>query len=214
MNVFDLTRGLPEEALSAAERALEGGELVVFPTDTVYGVAARPDISGATLKLFEAKRRPRDLTLPVLNAGLREAESVAAFDGRARLLATRFWPGGLTMVLPRRPPARAWYLGQERETVGVRVPAHDIALALLKRTGPLAVTSANLSGEPTPADCRGVRTTLGEAVAVYLCAGPRSGRPSTVVDLTGSEPIIRREGDVAAAVIRTALAAEEVRRRR
>jgi L-threonylcarbamoyladenylate synthase len=221
MNFFDLTRGLSEEGLPAAERALEGGELVVLPTDTVYGVAARPDISGATSRLFEAKRRPRDLTLPVLNAELREAESVAAFDDRARLLATRFWPGGVTIVLPRTRVARAWDLGGEVETVGVRIPAHGIALAILERTGPLAVTSANLSGQPTPPDCEGVRRALGEAVAVYLCAGECAGTPSTVVDVTGPTVRIMREGSVRAADIMAALepgsgssAAEDAGRRR
>ncbi|HKX24756.1 MAG TPA: L-threonylcarbamoyladenylate synthase, partial [Actinomycetota bacterium] len=179
------------------------------------------DISGATSNLFEAKRRPRDLTLPVLNAELREAESVAAFDDRARLLATRFWPGGVTIVLPRTPAARVWDLGGEVETVGVRIPAHDIALAILERTGPLAVTSANLSGQPTPPDCEGVRRALGEAVAVYLCAGECAGTPSTVVDVTGPTVRIMREGAVRAADIMAALepgsgssAAEDAGRRR
>jgi L-threonylcarbamoyladenylate synthase len=221
MNVFDVTRRDPAEGLTAAKEALDRGELVVLPTDTVYGVAARPDISGATSKLFEGKRRPRDLTLPVLNAELREAESVAAFDDRARLLATRFWPGGVTIVLPRTPAARIWELGEEVETVGVRIPAHDIALALLERTGPLAVTSANLSGEPTPPDCEGVRGALGDAVAVYLCAGECAGTPSTVVDLTGPTVRIIREGAVRAADIAAVLepgsgssAAEDAGRRR
>jgi L-threonylcarbamoyladenylate synthase len=201
MSVFDVTRKDPGEALTAAEEALDRGELVVLPTDTVYGVAAKPDLAGATGRIFDAKRRPEDLTLPVLAHSARAAEVVADVDDRARLLANRFWPGGLTMVLPRRPSARAWHLGEERETVGVRVPAHDIALAILERTGPLAVTSANLSGQPTPPDCEGVRRALGETVAVYLCAGECAGTPSTVVDLSGPRIRITREGAVRAADI-------------
>lgn len=221
MSVFDVTRTDPDEALTAAEEALDRGELVVLPTDTVYGVAARPGLTGATGRVFDAKRRPADLTLPVLAHSARAAEAVAEFDDPARLLATKFWPGGLTIVLPRTSAARAWELGGEEETVGVRLPAHGIARALLERTGPLAVTSANISGEPTPPDCEGVRRALGEAVSVYLCAGECAGTPSTVVDLTGRTVRITREGAVRAADIAAALergsgssAAEDAGRRR
>jgi L-threonylcarbamoyladenylate synthase len=205
MNVFDLSRPPSEEAFAAAEAALADGELVVLPTDTVYGVAAHPDVRGATDRIFDAKRRPADLSLPVLAPSARAAEAVAEFDDRARLLATRFWRGGLTIVLPRQPSARGWYLGDEWETVGVRVPAHDIDLALLERTGRLAVTSANLSGEPTPLDCEGVQGALGEAVAVYLCAGECVGTPSTVVDLTGPDLKVLRHGVVPAEDLEAAL---------
>lgn len=221
MNVFDVTRTDPAEGMRAAEEALARGELVVLPTDTVYGVAARPDLAGATGRVFDAKRRPADLSLPVLAHSAQAAEAVAEFDDRARFLATRFWPGGVTIVLPRMPAARAWDLGGEVETVGVRVPAHDVTLALLERTGPLAVTSANLSGQPTPPDCEGVRRALGEAVSVSLCAGTCAGTPSTVVDLTGPTVRITREGAVRADDIMDALergsgssAAEEAGRRR
>ena len=205
MNVFDLTRTDPGEALAAAEQALDRGELVVLPTDTVYGLAARPDAAGATHLLFEAKRRPRDLTLPVLVHDRPTAESVAAFDHRARVLADRFWPGGLTIVLPRARAARGWELGEESESIGVRVPAHDVALEVLERAGPLAVTSANRSGEPTPVECEGVQAALGDAVAVYLCAGRREGQPSTLVDLTDREVRILRRGAIGAADVEAAL---------
>ena len=195
--VFEL-RGSEELPLRRVEEVLAAGEVVVFPTDTVYGLASRPDIPGATARLFETKRRPRDLTLPVLAAGPEDAAGVAMFDARAWALAGRYWPGGLTIVLPRAPRARDWDLGTEKETVGVRVPDHAIALALLTRTGPLAVTSANRSGEPTPATCDGIRASLGDLVAVYLCAGLAPGAvPSTVVDLTGTEARVLREGPIA-----------------
>jgi tRNA threonylcarbamoyl adenosine modification protein (Sua5/YciO/YrdC/YwlC family) len=188
----------PDELpLNAAEEALAAGEAVVFPTDTVYGLAGRPDIPGATDRLFEMKQRPRDLTLPLLAAGPEDASGVAVFDDRAWALSGPFWPGGLTMVLPRTSRALAWDLGAEAETVGVRVPDHAVARALLARTGPLAVTSANRSGDPTPSTCSGVRESLGELVAVYLCSGEASGIvPSTVVDLTGAETRVLREGSV------------------
>jgi L-threonylcarbamoyladenylate synthase len=198
--VFEVA-GDPEEGLEAAERALRQGQLAVFPTDTVYGLGARPDLPSATAGIFEAKRRPPHLTLPVLAAGIDQAAGVATLDQRARALAERFWPGGLTVVLPRAEASREWDLGAERDTVGVRIPDHEVALALLRRTGPLAVTSANRSGQPTPATCAGVRRALGEAVAVYLCADGSVGgaSASTVVDLTGEAPRILRGGAIPAA---------------
>lgn len=186
------------DALNAAERALENGGCVVFPTDTVYGVGARPDIAGATDRLFEVKARPRDLTLPVLVAGTSDAEALAAFDDRAMALAHEYWPGGITLVLPRKRASLSWDLGEHRDTIGLRVPALGLAVALLATTGPLAVTSANRSGRPTPETCKGVRKELGDGVDVYICGDdPTNGvRPSTVVDLTGEDPRIVRSGVV------------------
>lgn len=194
--VFHLV--VPEEpALRAAEKALDGGELIVLPTDTVYGLAARPDNPLATEKLFEAKRRPKDLTIPVLVPDADDAADVATLDERGLALAAEFWPGGLTMILPRSAVSKAWSLGAATETVGVRVPDQDVTLALLARCGPLAVTSANISGRPTPARCEEVRAELGEDVSVYLCAGQAPGGiPSTIIDLTGERPVILREGAI------------------
>jgi L-threonylcarbamoyladenylate synthase len=205
MNVFDVERSIADDPLATAERALARGELVALPTDTVYGVGALPDVAGSTARLFAAKRRPQELALPVLCADSTQAAVVAAFDDRARALAERFWPGGLTIVLPRTKVAMNWDLGHESRTVGVRVPAHPVALALLERAGPLAVTSANVSGEPTPPECHGVRASLGDAVAVYLCAGRCAGSPSTVVDLSGPDVRVIRAGAVGGADIRAAL---------
>jgi L-threonylcarbamoyladenylate synthase len=183
------------DPFAGAVQALARGELVVLPTDTVYGLAARPQLPEATARLFEAKGRSRDLTLPVLLADRDGAGLVGTLDDRARRLAERFWPGPLTLVLKRTDRSAAWDLGDERGTIGVRVPDHDRTRALLAETGPLAVTSANMSGEPTPPDCDGVRSVLGDAVAVYLCDDPRPpGPPSTVLDLTGPDPRVLREG--------------------
>jgi L-threonylcarbamoyladenylate synthase len=197
---------MADSDVAAAASALGRGELVVLPTDTVYGVAARPDIPGATGRIFDTKRRPRGLTLPLLCAATAQVEDVASMDGRARVLARRFWPGGLTMVLPRTERSRAWDLGEERATVGVRIPAHRIARALLELTGPLAVTSANRSGEPTPDDCDGVRVALGNAVAVYLCEGHTGGVASTVIDLTRPAVRVLRHGAIPATDVMAALA--------
>ena len=178
-----------------AVEALHKGELVVLPTDTVYGVAARPDLSEATARLFEAKGRPRDLNLPVLVPDPGVAARVGLLDDRALRLADAFWPGGLTVVVRRTEDARRWDLGEERETVGVRVPDHPVTGDILREAGPLAVTSANRSGEPTASTCHGVRAALGETVAVYVCDDTRPpGPPSTVIDLTGRDPRVLRQG--------------------
>lgn len=201
--------GRAREALDAAERALASGEAVVLPTDTVYGVGARPDLPEATDRIFQLKRRPRDLTLPILVASPVEAAAVAELDGRAIRLAERFWPGAVTLVLARTRESRGWDLGARRDTVGVRVPAHPVATALLARVGPLAVTSANRSGRPTPTTCIGVRGELGEEVAVYVCAlAPLEPVPSTVVELLGPEPRVLRAGAVSAEEISRTLSGD------
>jgi L-threonylcarbamoyladenylate synthase len=182
-----------EDAVTATTR----GELVVFPTDTVYGLGTRPDDAAATARLFAAKRRPRDLELPVLVASFDQARRVGAFDERAERLVGAFWPGALTLIVPRAEAALGWDLGGGPATVGVRMPHHVLALALLASAGPLAVTSANRSGEPTPSDCDGLVRAFGDLVAVYLCQPePPAGAPSTVLDVTGPEPRLVREGAV------------------
>ncbi len=188
--------------------AAAAGRLVILPTDTVYGIGTRPDDPSATARLFAAKGRPRDLSLPVLVASRGTAEEIAAFDERALVLAWRFWPGALSLVLPRTDRSRGWDLGRERDTIAVRMPRHALALAVLARTGPLAVTSANRSGEPTPATCEGLQEVFGDAVAVYLCQDePASGRPSTVVDLSGDRVRVVRRGAVAEREIFAAIGA-------
>lgn len=197
---------MSDPILEAAEAALGGG-LVVLPTDTVYGIGTRPDDPRATARLFEAKGRPRDLDLPVLVASRALAEEIAVVDDRARALAGRFWPGQVSLVLARTERSGGWDLGESRTTIALRVPHHPLALALLALTGPLAVTSANRSGEPTPDTAEGLREVFGDAVEVYLCEeAPLGGRPSTVVDLTGPQLCIVRAGAVAEDELREALA--------
>jgi L-threonylcarbamoyladenylate synthase len=183
--------------LSDAAAAIRRGELIVFPTDTVYGIGTRPDDPAATARLFEAKRRPRDLELPVLVATAVAARAVAAFDERAERLAAALWPGPLTLVLLRGADASAWDLGGDPGTVGVRAPHHPLALALLGDTGPLAVTSANLSGRPPADTCDELEALFGDRVGVYLCEEVPLGRVvSTVLDLAHGAARILREGSV------------------
>ena len=191
-----------EEAAAAAL----SGRLIVLPTDTVYGIGTRPDDPAATARLFEAKGRPRSLELPVLVASVAEARRVGAFDERAERLAGRLWPGGLTLVLPRTEASMTWDLGEDPATIAVRIPHHPMALAVLSRTGPLAVTSANRSGEPTPETCEELESVFGDRVSVYLCEErPLAGRPSTVVDLTGPGLRVLRSGAVDEQAVRGAL---------
>lgn len=201
-----MTAGAPSDPIAEAVAATLAGELVVLPTDTVYGLGTRPDDPTATGKLFLAKRRGRDLQLPVLVATRALGEEVARFDERARSLAGRFWPGPLSLVMRRSERSRAWDLGGDDTTIAVRVPHHPVALAVLARAGPLAVTSANLSGDPTPTEPDALRSVFGAAVAVYLCQeGFRPGRPSTVVDLTGDPPRVLRKGAIEARMLAEAL---------
>ena len=196
------------DPIAEAAEALARGELVVFPTDTVYGLAARPDDAAATQRLFAVKGRSHDLPLPILAGSLAAAHVVAQFDERAELLAAA-WPGPITLVLPRAADTLGWSLGGDGRTVAVRIPKHPLALALLARSGPLAVTSANRSGAPPLEDAEALAAVFDEEVAVYLCQdGPLAGAASTVVDLMAAEPRILRTGALSAADIARFLAGE------
>ena len=194
-------------ALYEAASALDAGGLVVLPTETVYGIACRPDLPEATDRLFAAKQRPGTLNLPILAASAAEAWLVGVRSDQAERLADRFWPGPLTLVLKRTDRSRAWRLGERQQSVGVRVPDHPIAMALLRRTGSLAVTSANLSGQPPLADRASIEATFAAAASVVLVlppdGTPAEGASSTVVDLTQAlgmgglaQPLVLREGPI------------------
>ena len=181
----------------AAQAALEG-KLVVFPTDTVYGLGTHPDDAAATGRIFEAKQRSRDLTLPVLVPTTATAHDVALFDERAEALAAGFWPGALTLVLARSDASRAWDLGGDEHTIGVRLPAHPLSRAVLESAGPLAMTSANRSGEEPATTCEELRNVFGDLVEIYLCEQvPLERAASTVLDLAHGDAKVLRAGDIA-----------------
>ena len=196
----------PPAALEAATKALADALPVAIPTDTVYGLAVDPFRPGATDRLFAVKRRPHVVNLPLLVAHVDQALSVAtAVPDGALALMERFWPGPLTIVLPSRPDLGA-DLGDDEATVGVRCPDHPVPQALCQAVGPLATTSANLHGQSTLTTAADVAEAFGESVAVVLDAGPCRGRPSTVVDYTGQEPKLLREGRLPWDEVRTGLA--------
>jgi tRNA threonylcarbamoyl adenosine modification protein (Sua5/YciO/YrdC/YwlC family) len=169
---------------------LDAGNLVVIPTDTVYGIAARPDDPAAIAAVFAAKGRPSDKPLPILAATPSDLDRVALLGDVARR-AARHWPGPLTLVVPRAPGFDPDLGGTPSQGVAVRVPACEVALELLRGTGPLAVTSANLSGDRPATTVTEARAALGGKVRAYLDGGICAGRPSTVVSLVGEIELLR-----------------------
>jgi tRNA threonylcarbamoyl adenosine modification protein (Sua5/YciO/YrdC/YwlC family) len=193
----------PEPSLDEAVAALKAGEPVVIPTDTVYGVAVDPHVEGATDRLFVIKRRPRDVPLAVLVADVSQALRLT--DGvtpEVERIMERCWPGAVTLVVRRRTGLDL-ELGASVGTVGIRCPDHPVPLTLTRRVGPLATTSANVHGQATPPTPAAIAEALGDDLLV-LDAGPIAGVPSTVLDVTGPEMQVLREGAVDLDVIRAA----------
>ena len=188
----------PEEldlAVRAASRAVQRGALVVLPTDTVYGIGADAFDPDAVKALLEAKGRGRDMPPPVLISAATTLDAIATdVPGYARALVDAFWPGPLTLVCTQQSSLQ-WDLGDTRGTVAVRMPDHDVAIELLERTGPLAVSSANLTGRPAATDAEQAEEMLGERVDVIVDAGEAPGKEaSTIVDVTGSQGRVLRRG--------------------
>ena len=194
-------RLLPDDASGRAEavEVLRAGGLVAMPTDTVYGVGVALDAPDGLARLFAAKDRPFDRAIVLLVADLEQAASVGSLSSAARLLAERFWPGGLTLVLRQAPGARLpSVLTAGASTIGVRIPDHECPRALARALGPLPVTSANLSGRPDARDASEVLAQLGSRIDLVLDGGPaRGGVPSTVVDCSGDLPRVLRAGAIA-----------------
>jgi L-threonylcarbamoyladenylate synthase len=185
------------EGLAAAATSVLSGELVVLPTDTVYGVGADAFSPAAVTRLLAAKGRGRDMPPPVLVGSTRAASALVEDLGPwGQQLIDEFWPGGLTIVC-RAQRTLNWDLGDAKGTVAVRMPQDPVTLDLLKETGPMAVTSANLTGKPAATTAEQAREQLGDAVAVYLDGGPSAGGlASTIVDLTGDVPRLLRQGAI------------------
>jgi L-threonylcarbamoyladenylate synthase len=200
---------LPDDAAgrAAAIAELTAGGLVAMPTDTVYGVGVALYAKDGLNRLFAAKDRPLDRAIVLLVADAEQAARVGVLSTAARTLAERFWPGGLTLVLPQRPEAGLpAVLTGGVPTIGVRVPDHDCPRAIASVLGPLPVTSANLSGGVDARDAAQVMAQLGDRISLVLDGGAtRGGTPSTVVDCTGDVPRILRAGAISAEAIEAAL---------
>ncbi|MCC6375783.1 MAG: threonylcarbamoyl-AMP synthase [Microbacteriaceae bacterium] len=191
--IYDCT--VPTELLTGmrlARAAIGKGELVVIPTDTVYGVACDAFNPDAVNRLLAAKGRGRQAPPPVLIPGIPTLDALAEHvPEEARVLVKAFWPGALTLIVPARESLK-WDLGETHGTVALRMPDDEIALELLSETGPLAVSSANLTGRPAATTAQEAQTALGESVSVYLDGGIRNASSSkerdsgsTIIDLTG-----------------------------
>ena len=195
------------DAIDSAVRAVRAGQLVVLPTDTVYGVGADAFDATAVADLLAAKGRGRDMPVPVLVGSWDTIDGLVSYvPAQMRALIEAFWPGGLTLVV-EHAPSLAWDLGDSRGTVAVRMPLHPVALELLERTGPMAVSSANRSGQPAALTVEQARQQLGESVQVYLDGGPVTvGVASTIVDVTTETPRVLREGAVSLTDLRGVVA--------
>lgn len=189
--------------LDHAAGAIKRGELVVLPTDTVYGLGTDAFSLGAVGRLLDAKGRGRDTPVPVLIGSPSTMHGVVTeLPEVGRALVEAFWPGPLTLVC-RQQPSLHWDLGETRGTVAIRMPLHPVALDLLVATGPLAVSSANKSGAAPATTCAEAEAQLGDAVSVYLDGGPSGApTPSTIVDLTRDPPRLLRAGALPISVLR------------
>ncbi len=194
-------------AIATAARAVKSGSVVVLPTDTLYGVGADAFNPSAVSSVLAAKGRGRDLPVPVLVGSWSTIDGlVSAVPVTMRALIEAFWPGGLTLVV-EHAPSLAWDLGDARGTVAIRMPLHPIALELLAATGPMAVSSANVSGQPAAVTAQQAYEQLGESVSVYLDGGEVPlGQASTILDLTTDVPVVLREGAISLAALREVVA--------
>lgn len=191
-----------DRGVAAAVEAIKSGELVVLPTDTVYGIGADAFDGAAVAALLAAKGRGRDMPVPVLVGSWHTIDGlVYAVPPAARELIRAFWPGALSLVV-RQAPSLQWDLGDANGTVMLRMPLHPVAIELLREVGPMAVSSANVSGRPAAITAEDARNQLGDLVEVYLEAGPAARQAaSTIVDLTSAQPRVLRQGPITAAAI-------------
>ena len=190
------TEIFPAAQIQQALTVLHSGGILAFPTDTVYGLGALAFDNAAIESIYTAKDRPIEKAIPILIGGLSDLDQVAVdIPNMALRFAARFWPGPLTCIVPKKqtlPPAVS-----ATSTVAVRIPNHPNALALLRAAGPMAVTSANISGQPSPSTANEVYAQLNNRIPLILDGGTTPGGvPSTLADCTGNEPVILREGPI------------------
>lgn len=182
--------------IELAVESIDAGGVVGLPTDTVYGLGVDPLNRTAVAKLYELKGRPDHRPVGLLVASIEQAREIGVFDQVGEGLMTTHWPGPLTLVVAPRVILADWVGDTQTRTVGLRVPDLEVTIELLSQTGPLAVTSANLSGGPETMDDAQARELFGDRVTFYVEGRAPGGVSSTVVDLTGSHPVVLREGPV------------------
>ncbi len=187
------------EGMRAAVDAVKSGRLVVLPTDTLYGLGCDAFDNNAVANLLATKHRGPDMPVPVLIGSWDTVQGlVREYTAQAETLVKAFWPGGLSIVVPQAP-SLPWNLGDTRGTVMLRMPLHPVAIELLRECGPMAVSSANISGKQPPTTAVAAKQQLGTAVSVYLDGGETPvGKPSSIIDLSGPTPRLLREGAISA----------------
>jgi L-threonylcarbamoyladenylate synthase len=194
------------EARGAAAAALRAGEVIVVPTDTVYGLAAVPDDPVAVRRIYDAKNRPDGLQLPVLAASLDQVRQLGVeFTEAAAILSSRWWPGPLTMALGFSASRKRPQWLADREEVAVRIPHNEFLLGLMEITGVLVVTSANRHGEPTPASAREAGAHVAPHATLVIDAGALDSSPSTLVNVRVCPVRVEREGSISAGAVTSAL---------
>lgn len=210
--IFDATDPAKRSsAIARTAQVVRQGRIVVLPTDTVYGVGADAFDRTAVAMVLAAKHRGRDMPPPVLVGAPETVDGLATgIPDYARLLMRRFWPGALTLVFTAQP-SLTWDLGETNGTVAVRMPQDDVALALLAAVGPMAVTSANVTGNPAAQDVHEAAAQLGAAVSAYLDGGRREGSAaSTILDCTRESPIVLRHGALPVDDLQAVIGAEAI----
>jgi L-threonylcarbamoyladenylate synthase len=180
---------------------LDGGGVIGIPTDTVYGIACRPDDPSAVERIYAIKQRPATMELSLLGAEVADLATLAVMSAAAYRLAAAFWPGPLSLIVPARRPSRL-AIPRTGDSVSIRVPDHDLLRRLLRLTGPLASTSANLHGQSSAVSAAEAVAALGDRLDAVLDGGPAKGRASTIIDLVSTPPRVLRTGPLSADELR------------
>jgi len=196
---------IPEERMEHIVTELVAGRLIVYPTETVYGLGCDPFDETAVKRAYMVKRRPFDMAMSVVVSDLAMMEELGVLDDRARKLVKKFMPGPLTIIVPKRPSVPDILTASTNE-IGIRIPDHPVALELIKKFGPLVTTSANVHSHRSPLTCQDAIDDLGASISVYIDGGPaKIGKPSTIVHFDDGEMSIIRQGTITEEDIEAAL---------
>lgn len=199
------TTSIPESEIKEIVSELTAGRLIVYPTDTVYGLGCDPFDETAVKRAYMVKRRPFDMPMSIVVKDLRMMEELALLDDSARILVEKFMPGPLTLIVTKKPAVPDILTASSTE-IGVRIPDHPVALRIIEEFGPIITTSANVHSHKSPRTCQDAIEDLGPTVSIYIDAGPAPiGRPSTIVQISEGEISLIRQGDITEEEIRAVL---------